>query len=38
MATSGSRPFIADHAPVIPPAFLCETIRLKNLENILILK
>jgi len=29
---------MADHAPVISPAFLCETIRLKNLENILNLK
>jgi hypothetical protein len=28
----------ADPLPVLPPAFLCETIRLKNLENILNLK
>jgi hypothetical protein len=28
----------ADHALVISPTFLCETIRLKNLKNILILK
>jgi len=29
---------MADHAPVISPAFLCETFRLKNLKNILNLK
>jgi hypothetical protein len=38
MANSVSLPSVANHALVISPVFLCETIRLKNLKNILILK
>ncbi|WP_262027816.1 hypothetical protein [Microvirga sp. Mcv34] len=38
MANPVSLPVAAHHALVISPAFLCETIRLKNRKNILILK